>query len=79
MMMGLRKTVAATSVAGASVPLRVCWTGSAPWSLLGGLVWLSVFLMMCVGVFHPLHPGCRCSELSLVLVVHFGFNLVFLL
>ena len=29
-MMGFSKTVAATSVAGASVPLRVCWTGCAP-------------------------------------------------
>ena len=42
------------------------------WSLAGGLVWHSVVLMMCVGVCHPLHPGCRCSELSLVLVVTSG-------
>ena len=24
------------------------------------------FLMLCVGVCHPLHPGCRCSELLIV-------------
>ena len=41
-MIGVRMAMAATSVAGASVPLRVCWTGCAPWSLSGGLVWPSV-------------------------------------
>ena len=46
MKMGQRKTAAATSVACASVPLRVCWTSCAPCSLSGGLALAFRFLMM---------------------------------
>ena len=62
-LMGLKKTVAVTSVAGASMLLSVYCTGCAIGRCRSARCGLGFFIL-CVGVCHPFHSGCRCSELS---------------